>query len=208
MNVEVFKTAVILAGGKSSRMGFDKQFLRINEVRIMEKLIHELSKEFEDIIIVTNKPEEYKTAENGIRIISDEIKEIGPLSGIYGGLKESKSKYVYFIACDMPNVNLKYIKYIKKVLTNSKANACVAKREGKLEPFNAFYSVDILPEIEKLITLNRRSIAGLIDIIEPIFIEENVLKKYDYSFDMFINLNSKEDLEIYNRKNKQEENYV
>lgn len=197
MNVEIFKTAVILAGGKSSRMGFDKQFLRINEVKIMEKLIHELSKEFEDIIIVTNKPEEYKTAENGIRIISDEIKEIGPLSGIYGGLKESRSKYAYFIACDMPNVNLNYIKYIKKVLTNSKANACVAKREGKVEPFNAFYSVDILPKIEKLITLNRRSIAGLIDIIEPIFIEENVLKKYDYSFDMFINLNSKEDLEVY-----------
>lgn len=206
MNVEVFKTAVILAGGKSSRMGFDKQFLRINEVRIMEKLIHELSKEFEDIIIVTNKPEEYK--KDGVRIISDEIKEFGPLSGIHVGIKQSKSKYVYFIACDMPNVNLDYIRYMKKVLTNSKANACIAKREGKLEPFNAFYSVDILPKIEKLISLNRRSIAGLIDIIEPIFIEENVLKKYDYSFDMFINLNSKEDLEIYNGKNKQEENYV
>ncbi len=206
MNVEVFKTAVILAGGKSSRMGFDKQFLRINEVRIMEKLIHELSKEFEDIIIVTNKPGEYK--KDGVRIISDEIKEFGPLSGIHVGIKQSKSRYVYFIACDMPNVNLDYIFYMKKVLTNSKANACIAKRDGKFEPFNAFYSVDILPKIEKLISLNRRSIAGLIDIIEPIFIEENVLKKYDYSFDMFINLNSKEDLEIYNGKNKQEENYV
>lgn len=206
MNGEVFKTAVILAGGKSSRMGFDKQFLRINEVRIMEKLIHELSKEFEDIIIVTNKPEEYK--KDGVRIISDEIKEFGPLSGIHVGIKQSKSKYVYFIACDMPNINLNYIRYVKKVLINSKANACVAKREGKIEPFNAFYSVDVLQEIEKLITLNRRSISGLIDIIEPIFIEENVLKKYDYSFGMFINLNSKEDLEVYNRKNKQEENYV
>ena len=206
MNVEIFKTAVILAGGKSSRMGLDKQFLRINEVRIMEKLIRELSKEFEDIIIVTNKPEEYK--KDGVRIISDEIKEFGPLSGIHVGIKQSKSRYVYFIACDMPNVNLDYIHYMKKVLTNSKANACIAKREGRLEPFNAFYSVDILPEVEELITLNRRSIAGLIDSIEPIFIEENVLKKYDYSFDMFTNLNSKEDLEIYNRKNKQEENYV
>ncbi|EHJ01717.1 Molybdopterin-guanine dinucleotide biosynthesis protein A [Clostridium sp. DL-VIII] len=206
MNVEVFKTAVILAGGKSSRMGFDKQFLRVNEVRVMEKLIHELSKEFEDIIIVTNKPEDYK--KDGVRIISDEIKEFGPLSGIHVGIKQSKSRYVYFIACDMPNVNLDYIRYMKKVLTNSKANACIAKREGKLEPFNAFYSVDILPEVEKLITLNKRSIAGLIDIIEPLFIEENVLKKYDYSFDMFMNLNSKEDLKGYNRKNKQEENYV
>jgi len=200
MNMEEFKTAVILAGGKSSRMGFDKQFLRINEVRIMESLIHELRKEFEDIIIVTNKPEEYRSTENGIRIISDEIKEIGPLSGIYGGLKESKSKYVYFIACDMPNISLNYIRYMKKKLINNKGNACVARIEGKVEPFNAFYSVDILSEIEKLIALNRRSMLGLIGIIEPIFIEEDVFEKYNYSFDMFINLNSKEDLEIYNKK--------
>ena len=93
-------------------MGFDKQFLEINEVRIMENLIRELRKEFEDIIIVTNKPEEYKNSR--FRIISDEIKEIGPLSGIHVGLKESKSKYVYFIACDMPNINLDYISYMKK----------------------------------------------------------------------------------------------
>lgn len=200
--MEIFKTAVILAGGKSSRMGFDKQFLEINKVRIMDKLIAELSKEFEDIIIITNKPEEYKDVKDGVRLISDEITEIGPLSGIYGGLKESKSKYVYFIACDMPNVNLNYICYIKRVITNSKANACVAKINGKIQPFNAFYSIDILSKVKELIKLNVRSIAGLIEIIEPIFIKENVFEKNNYSFDMFINLNSKEDLEIYKVQSK------
>lgn len=195
MSMKEFETAVILAGGKSSRMGFDKQFLRINGMNIMENLINELSKEFDDIVIVTNKQEEYK--KSGFRIISDEIKGIGPLSGIHVALKESKSKYVYFIACDMPNINLDYIRYMKKSLRNSNADGCIAKRDDKIEPFNAFYSIDILIKVEKLIQLNKRSMLGLIDIIDTIFVEKDIFKKYNYSYDMFINLNSKEELEIY-----------
>lgn len=203
---EKFKTAVILAGGKSSRMGFDKQFLKINEVRIMEKLIQELKKEFHDIIVVTNKQQEYK--ENGFRVVSDEVKEIGPLSGIHIGLKESKSKYVYFIACDMPNINLDYIRYMKKLLFDNKYDACVAKKDDRIEPFNSFYSTDILPKIENLIKSNKRSMFGIINIIETIFIEKGTLEKYNSNFDMFINLNSKEDLEMYNKRNGVEEKNV
>ncbi|MDS0525860.1 molybdenum cofactor guanylyltransferase [Clostridium sp. SHJSY1] len=203
---ENFKTAVILAGGKSSRMGFDKQFLEIGEVRIMEKLIQELRKEFDDIVVVTNKKREYE--EDGFRVISDEIKGVGPLSGIHIGLKESKSKYTYFIACDMPNISLKYIRYMKKVLLENKYDACVAKIDDKVEPFNSFYSKDILPKIESLINKDKRSMFGLINIIETLFIEKNILEKYNYDFDMFINLNSKEDLEMYNKRNRLEEKNV
>lgn len=204
--MEMFKTAVILAGGKSSRMGFDKQFLEINERRLMETLVCELKKEFEDIIIVTNKPEEYK--ESLCRIVSDEIKEMGPLSGIHIGIKESRSQYVYFIACDMPNINLEYICHMKKEVIKTNANACVTKRNGKIEPFNSFYSIDILQKVEKLILCNRRSILALIDGIKTIFIEETSLKDYNCSFDMFVNLNTKEDLEIFNKKNIVEEKNV
>ena len=204
--MKIFKTAVILAGGKSSRMGFDKQFLEINESRLMENLVCELKKEFEDIIIVTNKPGEYK--ESSCRIVGDEIKEMGPLSGIHIGLKESKSKYVYFIACDMPNINLDYISLMKREVVNANANACVTKKDGKIEPFNSFYSIDILQKIEKLILKNRRSMLALIDSIETIFIEDSVMKKYNCSFDMFVNLNTKEDLQMFKKKNIVEEKNV
>lgn len=175
-------------------MGFDKQFLEINEIRLIENLVCELKKEFEDIIIVTNKPEEYK--KSSCRIVSDEIREMGPLSGIHIGLKKSKSKYVYFIACDMPNVNLEYISLMKREIIKSNPNACVTKKDNKIEPFNSFYSIDVLQKIEKLILNNRRSMLALIDSIETIFIENSVMKKYNCSFDMFVNLNTKEDLQI------------
>jgi len=203
MNMEIFKTAVILAGGKSTRMGFDKQFLEVNESRLIENLICELRKEFQDIIIVTNKPEEYKNSK--CRIFSDEIKEIGPLSGIHVGLKNSKSKYTYFIACDMPNISLNYINHMKNEIIKEKADACVSKKEGNIEPFNSFYSINILDKVEELIKNNRRSMLALINNIKTLVIDENTLEKYNKLFDMFINLNTREDLQMFEKSNTVEE---
>jgi len=201
--MEIFKTAVILAGGKSTRMGFDKQFLEVNESRLIENLICELRKEFQDIIIVTNKPEEYKNSK--CRIFSDEIKEIGPLSGIHVGLKNSKSKYTYFIACDMPNISLNYINHMKNEIIKEKADACVSKKEGNIEPFNSFYSINILDKVEELIKNNRRSMLALINNIKTLVIDENTLEKYNKLFDMFINLNTREDLQMFEKSNTVEE---
>ena len=72
-----FGTAVILAGGKSSRMGFDKQFLNINKKGIINIIISKLEKEFDDIIIVTNKPDEYKNYRQ--KIITDILENMGQI---------------------------------------------------------------------------------------------------------------------------------
>jgi len=201
--MEIFKTAVILAGGKSTRMGFDKQFLEVNNKLLMENLICELKKEFQDIIIVTNKPEEYKNSK--CRIFSDEIKEVGPLSGIHVGLKNSKSKYTYFIACDMPNINLNYIQQMKNEIIQGKPDACVSQKEGRIEPFNSFYSTNILDKVEELIRSNRRSMLTLINNIKTLVIDEKTLERYNKLFDMFINLNTREDLQRFEKSNKVED---
>lgn len=193
--MEQFRTAVILAGGKSSRMGFDKQFLQIKNKRLLNSLIDELKQEFQDIIVVSNKPNEYKP--NGFRIVCDEIKEKGPLSGIHIGLKESKSRFVYFIACDMPNINLEYIRYMKRELIENGAKACVTKHGENLEPFNSFYSVDVLPKIEKLLIQDKRALRSLLCSIETLIIDESFARKYSSELEMFLNLNTIEDLKNY-----------
>ena len=78
-----YETAIILAGGKSSRMGFDKQFLTFNNKKIIDTIIEQLEKEFQEIIIVTNKPEEYKNYSQ--KIFTDEIINKETLGGIYTG---------------------------------------------------------------------------------------------------------------------------
>ncbi|MDP4146810.1 MAG: molybdenum cofactor guanylyltransferase [Bacillota bacterium] len=193
--MELFKTAVILAGGKSSRMGFDKQFLKINEKKLMDTLIEALTEEFREIILVTNKPEEYAKA--SYKIVSDEIKEMGPLGGLHIGLKESSSKYVYFLACDMPNINLAYIRFMKEQIKHIGIDACVTKRGDKIEPFHGFYSKDLVQVIEQQLRENKRSLFSLVSRVNTLYIEENTAREYSRDLSIFLNLNTTADLEQY-----------
>ncbi len=193
--IDNFGTAIILAGGKSSRMGFDKQFLKIKEKRVMEIVLDKLKEEFSEIIIVTNKPEEYVDSEH--MVVSDIIKGRGPLSGLHVGLKNSKSKYAYFIACDMPNINIEYIKYMKSQIEKEKPMACVTKCEKFIEVFNGFYSKDLYEKIEDHLNNDERSVNSLLKDVDTLFISEEKVREFSPDWDMFINLNTKEELENY-----------
>lgn len=196
--MDIFKTAVILAGGKSSRMGFDKQFLSIHNIRLVNNLIDGLKNEFEEIIIVTNRIDQYK--EYDVKLLSDEIKEKGPLSGLHAGLKGSSSKYVYFTACDMPNLNLDYIRFLKERIRNLDVDACIAKKEKNIEPFNAFYSRGLVSYIEKLLIKESKSLYYLIKNIDVYYIEEMEARKFSPDYSMFSNLNTIQDVHEYSVK--------
>lgn len=190
-----FGTAVILAGGKSSRMGFDKQLLIINKRRLMDNLISKLKQEFDEIIIVTNKPEYYKGL--GDKIIGDIIVGKGPLCGIHAGLTMSSSEFSYFIACDMPNINLDYIKYMKDSIRDIDTFACITRFGSWIESFNAFYSKKLKIEIEKHLFSGNRSINSLLEKMDVYYISEEEAREFSPNWDMFLNLNTKEDLNNY-----------
>ena len=190
-----FGTAIILAGGKSSRMGFDKQFLQIHNRRIMDDLIHNLEQEFDEIIIVTNKPKEYSNYKH--KIVKDIIVGKGPLSGIHVGLKESSSDYAFVVACDMPNINIGYIKYMKEVIEDKDVHGCVTHLGDQLEPFHGFYSKKIINKIEKQLEENIRSVTKLIRKLDFLEIKENEARKISPNWDMFLNINTKEDIDKY-----------
>lgn len=189
-----FNTAVILAGGKSSRMGFDKQFLEINKKRLMDEQILKLREQFEEIIVVSNKIDSYYDV--NYKIVCDEIKEIGPLGGVHVGLKNAASKYIYITACDMPIINNDYIRFMKEKI-NDNVEACVTKTGNRIEPFNGFYSVNLIHKIEELIYNKHTSMFSLLSSINTIYIEESDAKKISGSLDMFTNLNDIKDLTSY-----------
>jgi molybdopterin-guanine dinucleotide biosynthesis protein A len=189
-----FGSAIILAGGKSSRMGFDKQLIKLNERRLMDSLIHKLKGEFEDIIIVTNRPELYIGLSH--KITEDILLDKGPLGGIHAGLLQSSSEYSFVVACDMPNISLDYIRYMKKHISDN-ALGCVTKFGDWIEPFGSFYSIELIDSIEDYLITGRRSVNGLLEDKDITYIEENAARKFSPNWDMFLNLNTKEELDNY-----------
>lgn len=193
-----FGTVIILAGGKSSRMGFDKQFLRLKERRLMDSLVQKLIPFFREIIIVTNRPEEYKDLP--VIVTQDVFVEKGPLAGIHAGLLKSSSHFAYLIACDMPNLNMEFIQFMQSQIEGSDKKACIARFKNWIEPFNAFYSSDIIQPLEDFLELGGRSINRLLRNLDIHFIDEEKAREFSPSWDMFYNLNTKTDINEYLEK--------
>lgn len=195
VKLNIFKTAVILAGGKSSRMGFDKQFLKFEDKQLIDVIAEKLYTSFKEVIVISNKPDYYK--DSPYKIISDNVEGIGPISGIYEGLKAAKGEYVYFIACDMPIINLEFIEFMKDRLIEEPKQCCIVERESYIEPFNAFYSKSLLQKAEQMIKDDKRAVKHLIKTSDTLYIKEEKVKSFDCRFEMFMNLNTKEDLYKY-----------
>ncbi len=193
--MEYMETAIILAGGKSSRMGFDKQFLKLRDKYIINIIIEKLQEVFKEIIIVTGRPEAY--AKYGFKLVEDEVRNFGPLAGIHVGLKNSGSIYNYIIACDMPFINLKYLEYMMELIRQHEGNIDgVITRLGEwIEPFNAFYSRSLILKIEENMRKGKRQINTLLQNSNVHYISEAKAREFSPDWEMFTNVNTLKDYE-------------
>ena len=92
-------TGIILAGGKSSRMGSDKGLIYLNGKMFVEHVIEAMKPLVDKVIIVSNNLE---YDQFGYQRFEDDIKDSGPLAGLYSGLKYSNSEYNLVLSCDIP----------------------------------------------------------------------------------------------------------
>jgi molybdopterin-guanine dinucleotide biosynthesis protein A len=190
-----FTSAALLAAGKSLRMGFDKQFLHVRRDQLFAEILPKLTNRFEDVTVVTRQPKIYRSI--SVRAIDEIVPGLGPLSAIHAAISEAVSEYVYIIACDMPRIDLNYIDYmIQKIIANSPADACVAKKGEEIEPFHAFYSKQALPAIEAALYAGEKSVCELLQKINTLFIPETETRRFSPDWSLFYNLNT---LEEYNK---------
>ena len=140
-------SAVVLIGGQSLRMGKDKAFLKYNNQTFLELLLQQLSVCDETLISVNDKN---KYQESKHLIVEDEIREIGPLGGIYSCLKVCKNDYLFVCATDMPFLESKIIYFIGEFFSSS-YDCFVIKSANKIHPLCAVYHKNCIPIIEKMI---------------------------------------------------------
>ncbi len=193
-------SAVILSGGNSSRMGFDKQMLNINGKSLFENNISKLKEAFAEIIIVTNKPELYEKFD--LKVVSDKYLNCGPLGGIHAGLQSlnENAQYAYLLACDMPCISANFVEYLIHQIEENKYDACVSICDGKMQPFNSVYNKSILPMIESDLSENKTSLYKLVNKVNTLYIPEETVLRFKEGREMFVNLNTVEELENYAKK--------
>lgn len=204
--MSIDKSAIILAGGKGSRLGYvDKAFLEYKGRFFIDILIEKLS-DFKEVIVVTNSPEKYtKYVEdykysNSIKIVTDKIKDIGPIGGIYTGLLTSKSNENFIISCDTPFISKDFIKYMKEL--SGDYLIAVPIHETNMEPLCAIYKKDIIKNIEKSIEEKKYRVNSIFDKSYIKWIElENFLDR-EMIIKRFYNVNTEHELKGVNEIDK------
>lgn len=178
-------SGIILAGGKSSRMGKNKAMIEINgEISI--RTLHNLIKPFcSEIIISANNQETYQFLHE--RIITDEIQGIGPIGGILSCLKKSSFRKNLVIACDMPMIPFSLI----QLLINHKNTAefvVPANGTDEIEPLCAIYDKSVIPVLSEMIAEGNYKIRNLMNYCKTALIQVH------NGNNIFQNLNTPEDL--------------
>jgi molybdopterin-guanine dinucleotide biosynthesis protein A len=182
-------TGIILAGGKSSRMGTDKGLLELCGKPLIRYTIQVLS-ELCNTIIISTSSDAYQSF--GYQTVADEIPGIGPMGGIYSALKQSKTEKNLVLSCDLPFVSKELLSYI---LSNSDGCQVAVPWEGNqyYEPLCGFYNLSVL---DQMTTFIQKGNYKLPDLFEEISINKLTINtKLNFYHDkLFLNVNSKHDL--------------
>jgi molybdopterin-guanine dinucleotide biosynthesis protein A len=190
-------SCVVLAGGKSTRLGRNKVAETIGNRSLLERVVSRLNHFHTRIFIVTAEDSSLPRlgANAGITIVHDIYPEKGSIGGIYSGLMASRSEYNLVVACDMPFLNLDLLRYMLEI---SPGNDIVVPQteQDVFEPLHAVYSCNCIVPLDVLIKKNVFKILELFPLVRVRYVKADEINRFDPSHLSFFNVNTEADLLI------------
>jgi molybdopterin-guanine dinucleotide biosynthesis protein A len=186
--------AIILAGGKSSRMGTDKGLVEFEGKPLVHHVIDHLQKVTRNIIIITQHG---SYEQFGLPCYPDLYSDKGALGGIYTGLHYSNFQKNIVVGCDMPFLSERLL----QALINSAGNedALITEHNGKAEPLCSVYDKNCEPQFKSLIQKDQLKIT---DALKGLHIRTISFDQEPwFKGNEFANLNSMEELMKYQNQN-------
>jgi molybdopterin-guanine dinucleotide biosynthesis protein A len=178
-------TGIVLAGGKSSRMGSDKGLMKIDNKTFVENVIAAMEPLVNEIIIVSNNLE---YDQFGFYRVEDDIKDSGPLAGLYSGLKHSDSEFNLVLSCDIPMIKTEILEKLIEA-DYKKYEVTQIQSHNKTMPLIAIYQKQCMHKCLELLQQGERRLRVAVNQLKT----ETIL--IDSEFDPFVkNVNTKEDL--------------
>ena len=188
---------IILAGGRSSRMGTDKALLPLVHAPHSTFLAHlaaTLSSLCDELLLVARDEEQathYKVAATNIRIVTDKVPDYGPLMGIYSGLCAIQAPKALIVAVDMPFAQSALVSLLLVRATTTAITVPLVN--GVPQVLFAVYPRSLLPQIETNIAQGRRDPRSLLTSAPVQYIDETQLRTVDPQLRSFININTPEE---------------
>jgi molybdopterin-guanine dinucleotide biosynthesis protein A len=192
MQIDV--TGVLLAGGKSRRMGEDKRYLVVGEQTLLERGLAVLRSIFQEVLVVI--AQDSPPLDVDARVVRDLVPDCSSLGGLYTGLKQAITPYIFVVACDMPFLDPGVIaQFTSRIAT---VDIVMAKLAARLHPMHALYGKRCLPIVEQMIQARQLKIQEMVSYasLRVLYVTEADLLTIDPSGRSFQNVNTPADLEV------------
>ena len=188
-------SCIVLAGGKSTRLGRNKIIETIGNQSLLERVVSCLLSLQSEIIIVAARDSSLPELTNysRLKLVTDIYPERGSLGGLYTGLVNSTSFYNLVVACDMPFLNLDLLHYMIELAPGF--DVVVPKINDVFEPLHAIYSKNCLIPVKSLIERDRFSILELYPMVKVKHLENVEIDRFDPGHLSFFNINTEADLQ-------------
>ncbi len=178
-------TAILLAGGKSSRMGTDKGFVDFNGATFIAHIIETVQPLVGKIMIVSNH-NEYDVFK--LKRVEDIIPDAGPLAGLFSGLFYSETTYNLVLSCDVPLINAAVLKLLIEGF-DPEMDVIQIESDGKTMPLIAIYKKQCMHPCLDALKRGERRLRAAVATLKTKTI------KLDPSLDLFVrNINTQGEL--------------
>ncbi len=189
-------SGIILAGGRSSRMGRDKTLLVYQNETLIARTVGELRGVSDEIIVASNAADKYHLAD--VREVADAYPGMGPLGGMHAALTAARYEAAFVVAGDMPFFTARLAAYL--LSRKGDYDAVVPRIGGEWEPLCAVYSRACAAPIEACLRSGVRQVFRFYPAMKVLAVDERELAAAGLPAELFFNLNAPEDLAALRRE--------
>ena len=182
-------TGVVLAGGKSSRMGQDKALIEIGGRSLLDLALDKLDPHVQELLVIGD-PAKYGHA--GPFVIADEWPGKGPLGGLTTAMRYASNDRLLVIACDLPGLTPAFFERLKPLL-GAHTEAVVPRHDGLIEPLAAAYHRNAQPAFRRCVELDILKMSDALKQVRT-HIVDLVPASEGWPADLFRNVNAPGDL--------------
>lgn len=167
-------TAIVLCGGRSTRMGRDKGALPIGVETMLERVVRIVRGVADEVIVVARQDQ---STPEGVRVIHDPVEDLGPLAGIAAGLAASTTDLNVVVACDMPLIKPAVLLRLAGAIGGH--DACVAVAGGHASALCGIYRSRVAADAERLLASGERRVMRLLDTVQTKRVDAAELRDID-----------------------------
>lgn len=187
-------TGLIIAGGKSRRLGIDKRFIKIGGRSCVQRVLDAYQGIFDEILIVADAIEPFKSL--GVRVVVDLVPGRAALGGLYTGLHHAASERVFAAAVDMPWINPEAIRIV--LGQAGSGDIVIPEVKGRLQPLHAVFAKACLPCLRTLVEAGTLKVQELCKCpgLRVHHIAQSAFTTADPDLRSFFNINTPDDLAL------------